>query len=50
MTVARRRQMARLEKLAAPRIEQIRVEKAQLQQKVATRIYDDALIHAAISV
>jgi hypothetical protein len=47
MTVARRRQMARLEKLAAPRIEQIRVAKAQLEQKVATRIYDDALMHAA---
>jgi hypothetical protein len=47
MTVARRRQMARLEKLAAPRIEQIRVAKAQLEQKVAIRIYDDALMHAA---
>jgi hypothetical protein len=47
MTVARRRQMARLEKLAAPRIEQIRVAKAQLEQKVATGIYNDALMHAA---
>jgi hypothetical protein len=47
MTVARRRQMARLEKLAAPRIEQIRVAKAQLEQKVVIRIYDDALMHAA---
>jgi hypothetical protein len=47
MTVARRRQMARLENLAAPRIEQIRVAKAQLEQKAAARIYNDALTHAA---
>ena len=47
MTAARRRQMARLEKLAAPRIEQIRVAKAQLEQKATACIYDDALRHAA---
>ena len=47
MMVARRRQMARLERLAAPRVEQIRVAKAQLEQEMANRIYSDALVHAA---
>jgi hypothetical protein len=47
MTLARRRQMARLERLAAPRIEQIRLAKAQREQESATRMYNDARVHAA---
>jgi len=47
MTLARRRQMARLERLAAPIIEHINFAGAQHEQEIATRIYQDALIHAA---
>jgi hypothetical protein len=47
MTVARRRQIARLESLAEPYIERIRLENAKREQEIAARIYDDALIQAA---
>ena len=47
MTLARRRQMARLERLAAPRVEQIRLTKAQREEESATRMYNDAMLHAA---
>jgi hypothetical protein len=47
MTLARRRQMARLERLAAPRIEQIRAEREQRELEILRLIYRDADIHAA---
>jgi hypothetical protein len=47
MTVARRRQMARLERLAAPRIEQIRIAKEQRELEILSQIYRDADVHAA---
>jgi hypothetical protein len=47
MTLARRRQMARLERLAAPRMEQIRVAKEQRELEILRLIYRDANIHAA---
>jgi hypothetical protein len=47
MTVARRRQMARLERLAAPRIEQIRIAKEQRELEIRSQIYRDADVHAA---
>jgi hypothetical protein len=47
MTVARRRQMDRLERLAAPRIEQINVAREQRELEILRIIYHDADIHAA---
>jgi hypothetical protein len=47
MTVARRRQLDRLEKLAAPRMEQIRVAREQRELEILRQIYRDADIHAA---
>jgi hypothetical protein len=47
MTQARRRHMARLERLAAPLLEQISLAGEQLEDEIGARIYGDALIHAA---
>ena len=47
MTVARRRQIDRLEKLAAPRIEQIRVAREQRELEISRLIYRDAEIQPA---
>jgi hypothetical protein len=45
--LARRRQLARLERLAGPVIEHLSVAGARREREIATRIYRDALIHAA---
>jgi hypothetical protein len=47
MTVARRRQIDRLERLAAPRIEQIRIAREQRELEILRLIYRDAEVHAA---
>src|ERR1700756_428896 len=47
MTVARRRQLDRLEKLAAPRMEQIRGAREKTELEILRQIYRDADIHAA---
>lgn len=47
MTLARQRQLARLEKLAEPHIERIRQAKAHHYAKTAEKVFNSSLVHAA---